>query len=278
MGVIKNGVLKGTSLIDYINTDKIKILGAHASGDFPLLVKLIDADDFLSVQVHPGDGYARRAGDGPCGKNEIWYILESPPGGYLVIGLKDGVKRAALEHALATGSGAEELLNKLYVQQGDVIDIPAGLIHAVGKGIILAEIQQNSDLTYRVYDYNRTGLNGKPRELHIKKALDVIDFDNKIPRCKVMANPVAIDGCTVTRYISNPYFCVDKYDIPVSYNDKTDPGAFHIYTCVGGAATIATNGFTINAVCGDSVFMPAAFGAYTVYGPCALLKCSVPYD
>jgi len=276
MGIVRNGTYKGRTFIELIETDRVKILGhKHAAGDFPLLVKLIDANDFLSVQVHPGDEYARAA-DGASGKNEMWYVLEAPEDGYLIIGLKDGVTKKIFERALAAGRGVEECLNRLYVKRGDVIDIPAGLVHAVGSGIMLAEIQQNSDLTYRVYDYGRAGIDGKPRELHIKKALDVIDFEQKIPREKAAGRKRNTGSETVTEYISNQYFHVLKYDIKNTFRERTDAARFRVLTCVGGGAEIVSRGGTTAMRTGDSVFLPAALGEYEIKGPCSLLMSYKP--
>ena len=278
MGVIRNGAFKGMLFIDYINTNRQRILGTRtaSTGDFPLLVKIISAEDDLSVQVHPDDNYALHADDEPCGKNEMWYVLEAPPDSYLIVGLRDGVNKKRFKQTLEQGEGVEECLNKLHVRRGDVIDIPAGLVHAIGKGIMLAEIQQNSDLTYRIYDYNRTGLDGNPRRLHTDKALDVIDFYYRIPREAVCGAVEEHDGCTITRYIHNPYFNVSKYDILTECDERSDLSKFYIYTCVGGSAEIYFSGMTTTVRYGDSVFIPADMGAYMVKGPCELLKCFVP--
>jgi len=278
MGVIRNGACKGMPFIDYINSNRQKILGTRtaSTGDFPLLVKIIYAEDNLSVQVHPDDEYALRADNELCGKNEMWYVLEAPPDSYLIIGLRDGVGRERFKQTLERGVGVEDCLNKLHVRRGDVIDIPAGLVHAVGKGIMLAEIQQNSDLTYRIYDYNRAGLDGKPRLLHTDKALDVIDFDYRIPREAVRGVVEKRDGCTITRYICNPYFDVCKYDISMAYGETSDPSNFYIYTCVNGTAEIYYGDMATTVCYGDSVFIPADMGVYTIKGPCELLKCFVP--
>jgi len=275
MGVVRNGAHKGETFIDLINTDRIGILGAkHANaGDFPLLVKIIDARDRLSVQVHPHDAYAREHDGYPFGKNEMWYVLEAPEDGYLIIGLKEGVERRAFTRALESGEGVEDYLNKLYVSRGDAVDIPAGLIHAIGGGIMIAEIQQNSDLTYRVYDYGRRGIDGKPRALQIEKALGVIDFDHAVPTGKAAGRVVGDCGrARITEYVNNPFFCVEKYEVADEYGECSDASGFHVFTCVGGRAEIVADGEVTRVDYCDSVFIPAALGDYIIKGPCELLK------
>ena len=175
--VAVNGTFKGMTLKDILLSAGQEVIGkGFDQGDkFPLLIKLIDAKDDLSVQVHPDDAYAHVHENGELGKSEAWVILEAEEGASLVIGLKEGTTKKAFEDALKAGE-LEKVLNRLPVKSGDVVDIPAGLLHAIGSGIMLAEVQQNSDTTYRVYDWNRVGLDGKSRELHVEKSLETIDF------------------------------------------------------------------------------------------------------
>ena len=164
MGIVQNGPLAGEKFSAILDGEK-----------FPLLVKIIDAKDALSIQVHPDDSKS----DGiNTGKSEMWYILEPPTDGRLIIGLTPGTTKADLEAAYKAGT-VEDLLNYVTVKKGDMIDIPPGLIHALTPGVKVAEVQQNSDITYRLYDYNRLGLDGQPRELHVAEALEVSDFDAK---------------------------------------------------------------------------------------------------
>ena len=148
------------------------VSGSYDGGRFPLLVKFIDAADDLSIQVHPDNEYAARV-EGDSGKTEMWYIIDAPPGAEIIYGLRKGCTKEDLKKALEAGA-PREALNYVKVKPGDSFFIPAGLVHAIGRGIFIAEIQQNCDLTYRVYDYGRLDLSGKPRELHTKKAFDVI--------------------------------------------------------------------------------------------------------
>lgn len=175
--VVRSGPLAGWGLSDLTEGFGEALLGApvrerHGPG-FPLLIKLIDAADDLSVQVHPGDGYARREGLGPRGKTEAWYVLAP---GELALGLREGVDRRRLERALDTGR-PEEAVRYCHVQAADVVLLPAGTVHALGRGTMVYEVQQASDLTFRLYDYGRPGLDGRPRELHLEQAMEVIDFE-----------------------------------------------------------------------------------------------------
>ena len=180
--VVRSGPLAGRGLAGLAEEFGESLVGAqvrerHGPG-FPLLIKLIDADDDLSIQVHPGDGYARRQGLGPRGKTEAWYVLA--PGG-IVLGLREGVSRGRLERALAEGR-PEEAVQCRPVQAADVVLLPAGTVHALGRGTMVYEVQQASDLTFRLYDYGRPGLDGRPRELHLEQAMEVIDFEASAPQ------------------------------------------------------------------------------------------------
>jgi mannose-6-phosphate isomerase len=176
MSIVENGEFAGQSFADVIAKDPAGVLGLDfAESNFPLLVKIIHARDALSVQVHPNDAYAKMKGGSDTGKSEMWYILQPPTDGFLIVGLKDGVTREMLARAYENGT-VEQQLNRVKVQRGDIVEIPAGLIHALTPGTVVAEVQQNSDITYRLYDFGRLGADGKPRELHVQDALAVTDF------------------------------------------------------------------------------------------------------
>ena len=256
MGVIENGSLSGMSFIDVINSDKASLLGQKFINTdvFPLLVKIIDAKKNLSIQVHPDDIYAQKIENVPYGKNESWYIREPGPG-FLIIGLNSGVTKEMLKEALNNGT-AEDCFNKLPIKKGDLIHIEAGLSHAITGGVKLLEIQQNSDTTYRVYDYNRLGDDGKPRELHVDKALDVINFDLE-PR-------------------ENTYYSCEKLVVSDSLKQQTNGSGFFIFTCVKGCAEFVTNGEKTVVPVERSVFIPASLGEFVIKnagcGCCELIK------
>ena len=323
MGVIENGPAAGQDLVDYIAQDWIGVLGTRLKSveRFPLLVKLIDANDNLSVQVHPGDDYAQqfhnnfdalralyqscseigaaakgRDGSGgqwqptDTGKTEMWYILTPPTDGELIIGLKPGVTPDGLRLAFESGD-MEPCLNRLPVSAGDIVNIPAGLVHALTPGAMVAEVQQNSDITYRMYDYNRVGPDGKPRALHLDEALAVADFEGRIPRAVTSGLAVKKGDCTLTYTIANPYFAVIKYELNCVFEEDSDPAAFSIFTCVEGEAEIIAPGasgeaaqpgddaMVVDLPTGSSVFIPAGLGGYAIRskgGRAVLLKSFVP--
>lgn len=174
---VENGALCGKDLFELINEYGDALTGGFGAADFPLLVKLIDAADDLSVQVHPDDEYAARV-ENDRGKTEIWYILDADEGARIVCGLREGVIPEELSAALRSGDPSG-VLNYIPVRAGECYFIPAGLAHAIGKGVLIAEVQQNCDLTYRLYDYGRLGKDGRPRELHVEKGLEVLKiFDD----------------------------------------------------------------------------------------------------
>ncbi|MEM7347125.1 MAG: type I phosphomannose isomerase catalytic subunit, partial [Chloroflexota bacterium] len=182
---VENGPFAGKTLPDLLTLLQEELVGHRAKpmlarGKFPLLIKLLDANQPLSVQVHPEDSYAQVHENGELGKTEMWYILHAEPDASLIFGLKPGVTPASFRQAIEAGT-LETCLHYLPVKAGDAIFIPAGSVHAIMDGIILAEIQQNSDTTYRVYDWNRVGADGKPRQLHVDRALDVINFNQVEP-------------------------------------------------------------------------------------------------
>jgi mannose-6-phosphate isomerase len=264
MSVIENGPDAGTTLAAWFAKDNAGTLGTRAANEdgFPLLVKIIDAQDNLSVQVHPDDAYVKASGE--RGKSEMWYVLNAPADGRLIIGLKDGVTRDALERACLSADGAkvEDCLNYLPVAKGDMIDIPAGLVHALTRGVVVAEIQQNSDITYRLYDYNRLGFDDKPRELHLEHSLNVADFGGVLPKTAVPGDK-----------ISNGHFCVTKLALNGTLAKRSNVEAFTMLTCVEGAFTIETDGgFVTELPLTRTAFIPAGLGGYTVTGSGVLLE------
>jgi len=155
--------------------------------DSKILVKVIDAKDKLSVQVHPNDEYAKKVEGQPNGKNEMWYIISANEGSFIYCGFNQKVDRDTIKNAALDGS-IEKYLNKIFVKAGELIKIPAGTVHAIGAGIKLLETQQNSNVTYRLYDYKRVDKEGKQRELHLDKALDVLIYDKYDENCEAIKN------------------------------------------------------------------------------------------
>jgi len=271
MSVIENGPWAGCSLERYIAANKEYVLGKRLKNckDFPFLIKLIDANDALSIQVHPGGEY---------GKSEVWYVLAPPTGGHLIIGLKPGITREALAAAYENGT-IEHCLNHLPVKTGDIVNIPAGLVHALTPGVVVAEIQQNSDTTYRIYDYGRPGLDGKPRPLHVQDALAVSDFEGNAA-VPFTGESIKIGENELTHYNCNEYFAVTKYDLAEPLTEKSNLMAFSIFTCVGGHAVIKTDSMAVEIPLGRSVFIPARMGGYSITpkGEHAILLKSTPIE
>lgn len=223
--MVKEGNLAGKSLHKLWSDHRKEIFGLtflhHSSARFPLLCKLLDAAELLSLQVHPPEALAKELGGEP--KTECWYILEADAGATIDVGLRCGVTREQFEQALSEGT-VESTLHRIPVHAGESVFLPSGRLHALGKGIMVAEIQQNSDTTYRVFDWNRKGLDGKKRQLHITESLASIDFEDYEPSIQVHSKPLVAD-C--------PYFKIEKWVLekPRLANEKNQ---FSLITCLTG--------------------------------------------
>ncbi len=267
MSVVINGEYKGKTLQELMEQHGRELLGTEIIGDgFPLLVKLINAKEKLSVQVHPEDEYAYRV-EGEPGKTEVWYIVEAEEGASLIVGTKP-CTREQFKAALKNGE-LENYLQEIVVKKGQVYFIESGLVHAIGRGLVIAEIQQNSDTTYRVYDYNRG------REIHIEKALDVVKFQLKGEESKGIITEH--EGYRHTVYCRCPYFVLEKLDVDSSYYESSDKERFFIYTCVEGRGQLSWGDESIEVCKGDSILIPAAAGKYQIEGKLSLLKTYVPH-
>lgn len=274
ISVICNGPLKDTLFSDVIKKYKMDIMGSKLDkvGEFPLLIKIIDANDRLSVQVHPDDDYAAANEKDRSGKHEMWYILEAAEDSSIILGLRDGIDKDDFRDSIEKGR-VEECLNYVRVEKGDIIDIPPGVVHAIGKGILLAEIQQNSNNTYRVYDYERVDKNGGKRELHIGKALDVIDFKRIHNACILKSEKKSVD-----MIVSNKYFETYLLNIEELYEDETTGEKFHIYMFTGNEAAIEYGknySDIVKVPAGRTVFIPAATGKYRIRGKFTALKTNI---
>jgi mannose-6-phosphate isomerase len=257
VSIVSNGFLAGNDLNELIEVymgelvgDKIYEKYGHT---FPLLFKLIDADDKLSIQVHPDDETASQRHNS-LGKTEMWYIIDAEPGSELIVGFKNDSSKDEYLTALENGK-LNGLLQHVPVQKGDVIFIPAGLIHAIGKGIVVAEIQETSDLTYRIYDYERTGESGNRRELHTEQALDVIDFSAR-------KNPKTDYSATmnqVTELIKCPFFTTNiiRFDKNILKN-YVSLDSFVVYLCIEGNFRINIGNEKAEIAKGETVLIPAS--------------------
>ncbi len=255
--VVTNGFLAGNNL-----TELIEIYMGDLVGDkvydkfglsFPLLFKLIDANENLSIQVHPGDEMAAERHNS-FGKTEMWYVVDAEPGAGLIIGFTKDCDRDEYLDALESDS-IEELLQNVPVKKGDVFFIPAGLVHAIGKGVVVAEIQQSSDITYRIYDYKRTDDQGNERELHTEQALDAINFSAATnPK-----TPYQAELNEITHLVSCDYFTTNmiKFDQPLTRN-YGNLDSFIAYMCLEGGFVIECNGEKTVVNKGDTILVPAA--------------------
>lgn len=257
--VVATGEYAGKTFPEYIKENNCIGERAEAFDFFPILIKFIDAKDSLSVQVHPSDEYALEH-ENSFGKTEMWYILDCDEGAYLYYGLNREVTKEEFKERIDNNT-VLEVLQKVPVKKGDVFFIDSGTIHAIGAGIVICEIQQNSNLTYRVYDFDRRDKFGNPRELHVEKAIKVSnlcpakeyksDNENVLAKCK--------------------YFTVEKYDVSGSKIFSCDSGCFRSVIITDGSGVLKLNDTAIEFKKGDSIFIPAQDGEYTVDGNASII-------
>ena len=264
--IVVNGSERGRMLHELVLAHPVELLGARvmqkSDGRFPLLVKYIDADDKLSVQVHPDDAYAA-AHEGELGKTEMWYVLYAESGAQLIAGLNAGVTKEQFQEALEHGDPAS-LLHHIPVSAGDAIFIPAGRIHAIMPGLVILEIQENSDTTYRLYDWGRVGLDGKPRELHVQQAMEVADWTDYDPVPGIVRTEQEGPN-TKTLLAECSHFVVEKYDLHAERDFVTDGGSFSILNCINGNATLKWDGGCEHLVYADSLLIPAEITHFTLH-------------
>lgn len=246
---------EGHTLSELLDAGGEAMRGTKVGTEFPLLLKLISAGDMLSVQVHPDDAYARKNEHGKLGKTEAWVILDAEPGAQIVYGIREGVSREALASACEEGGAAvQACLNTVNVKPGDVYYIPAGMVHALGGGVTLMEIQQSSDVTYRFYDWDRVDAQGKGRELHIQKGLDVTNVSLHLPPCAGTTSEKP--GGTVTRYIDERAFVLERWHCESTMELPLTPEHFVLLCALGdGKLTWEDGEMTLQR--GDCVFLPA---------------------
>ncbi|WP_052882712.1 type I phosphomannose isomerase catalytic subunit [Kiritimatiella glycovorans] len=261
LSVVREGPLAGRGLDELVAVYGRDLLGSAAPEDgFPLLIKLIDARDVLSVQVHPDNRSAARSGGDP--KTEMWYFFEGDREAGVYCGLAPGTGRenflaAVREQRLA------DVLRRVPAAAGEAVWVPGGRVHAIGRGCLLLEIQQNSNTTYRVYDWDRVGHDGRPRELHLEQALEVIDFgDEDDPRCT--SRPFTEHGTAGDRICRSPYFRLDRFRLDAEITLQTDGTTFHAWFLPDGEARVRTAGGTTRWHGGESLLIPASTGTYTI--------------
>lgn len=277
---IVEGPLAGGSLGAAVEAYGAAILGAQAVAvygvRFPLLAKFLDAQQWLSVQTHPDDVYAAQYEGGKLGKTEAWYILDAAPGAQIIYGVKRSVTRDEVRAAVEA-TQLEELLQTVEVAAGDVIFVPAGTVHAIGPGVALYELQEYSDITYRLYDYGRLQASGKPRELHVERALDVMCYEPS-PAVKVRPCVINADDATERRtLVACDYFVEEEIRIRERFTYEVNHASLQILTVLEGACVLRSGGDSLMRLeLGETAVLPAGMGAYALEGASRLIRAYVP--
>ncbi len=270
---IANGDLAGQTLQQVASTYGVELLGTKSVARYgvkvPLLAKFLDPSQWLSIQVHPDDTYAlsKEANTGYLGKTEAWYVLDAKPDSQIIWGFKQKVTEQQVRDAIEKGK-LEHLLNYVTVKTGDVIYNPAGTIHALGPDVFIFEIQQSSDLTYRLYDFNRKDSSGNLRELHIDKALEVSSLKNvgdaKVSTQKLKENAVEL--------VRSEFFVAEKWEIRGSMQLETKDESLELLTVIQGQVNLGS----LQLSQAESVVLPASLGKYELSGDVVVLRCYVP--
>ncbi|MBQ4095530.1 MAG: class I mannose-6-phosphate isomerase [Oscillospiraceae bacterium] len=270
--VVVGGEFDGLTLAEYIEKNGRQVLGTNCDKfeNFPILIKLIDAKDNLSVQVHPSNEYALRV-EGEYGKTEMWYIVDCDEGASLLYGFKNEISKEEFAQRIADNT-LLEVTNSVPVRKGDVFFIEAGTLHAIGKGILIAEIQQNSNTTYRIYDYGRVGNDGKPRELHVEKAKDVTVLGpaKQYPETETES----FNGYSKKLMSSCDYFTTYVLDVESKAELKADDKSFNSILVLEGEGKLVCDK-ELSFKKGDSIFVPANAGDYTIEGNCKAILTKV---
>ncbi|WP_435009959.1 type I phosphomannose isomerase catalytic subunit [Tundrisphaera lichenicola] len=273
---VAEGPLSGTLLRDIVRGRGEDLFGPGVGPreQFPLLIKFIDARQDLSVQVHPDDDLGLRLAN-DNGKTETWVVIDAEPGSKIYAGLKAGTTRDDMARAIESGT-VESLLHSFPARPGDCILIPAGTVHAIGAGVVLAEVQQMSDATFRLHDWGRVGVDGNPRQLHLAEALESIDFEAG-PVAPMTTTPEPIPGGHREQLARSAFFDLNRLilDGPTTIGD---PSRFTIVICLGGSARVQSGEISVSLELGQTVLLPAAIGPCEVrpLGRATLLTCVVP--
>ena len=262
VSVITNGPLAGKDLGWLMEHHRVELLGRAEPGfsRFPILCKLLDANQKLSLQVHPPSSIAAQLGGEP--KTEMWFIAHAEPGAELYVGLRRGVTRALFERKIADGAVAD-CFHRLAVKSGDVMFLPSGRVHALGAGLVIFEIQQNSDTTYRVFDWNRVGLDGKPRDLHIEQSLACIDFNDFEPGL-VQSEWRTFPGLRRKSLVRSALFQADLVGLPPESTAVLEGGQLRILAIVEGTVEVTSEAHALRLSAGQFGLLPAALPEVTV--------------
>lgn len=274
---IASGPYQGMSFTTFIETYP-EVLGEHPRKTFhdqlPVLVKLIDAREDLSIQVHPDDIYAYQKEDGQYGKIELWYVLEAEEGATITYGFEHNMTKEKIRQSIAQGT-IEKYTQTIPVQKNDIFLIEPGTVHAIGKGIVIAEIQESSNLTYRLYDYDRQDKDGKKRELHIDKALDVIRTESSATPKQPMRVLRYKQGWAEELLGRCAYFQVERIllntlDKPISFH--TEANSYQVFLCIDGSMSLQWDQETLTVSKGSTVFIPANSPELLIQGKAQCIK------
>jgi mannose-6-phosphate isomerase len=276
--VVKEGPFAGKTLRQLLDMDAPALLGKHAQlthhGRFPLLLKILDAKQVLSVQVHPDDAHAKRLGEPDVGKTEMWHVLQADPGSELICGLEPNTTARQIRQAVEEGN-LENLLTSFVAKAGDSVFVSAGTVHAIGGGNLLAEIQQNSDLTYRLYDFGRKGADGRQRELHIDKALEVTHYD--APPCGPSETISIKAGSSKRTFLAAcSYFAAELVHVDGSYVRETRGESFSIVMPKTDGLHLQTQDGKVHLATWQAVFIPGATETWQLHGSGEALVYYVP--
>ena len=273
VSVVASGEYKGWSIVDLVNQFPKEVLGEaiyrRFGKQFPLLFKFLDAKEDLSIQLHPNDALAKERHNS-FGKTEMWYVMQADEGARVVVDFKDGVTANDYLHHLSEKT-LPSILKEIPVKEGDVFFIETGTVHAIGKGVLLAEIQQNSDITYRVYDWDRKDANGAYRELHVDLALDAINYAEK-----VVELPYEKKLNAVNAIVKSDFFTVNFLPVQGEYIVEKSNDRFYLYVCLKGSCKLKIEGVAYEFTKGDTILIPASIENIEITGDCRLLEIFVP--
>ncbi len=269
ISTVANGDLKGKSLMDLINDIPNEILGTRVyerfGKQFPLLFKYLDAREDLSIQVHPNDKLAKERHNS-FGKTEMWYVMQADTDSRIIVGFKeDSSKEEYLKHL--NDNTLVSILDDVKAKAGDVFFLETGTVHAIGAGLVVAEIQQTSDITYRLYDFDRVDAQGNKRELHVDLALDAINY-NKVDTQKKYTSEVN----TSNTVVDCPYFTTNFVPLDGKASISKSGETFTVYMCIEGSFEIEYDGFKHTYIKGDTVLVPAAINAFNLNGKASILE------
>ena len=269
VSIVRDGEYAGRSLGELIAEHPDELLGNRIHNrfgqQFPLLFKFLDARDDLSIQVHPNDELAKKRHNS-FGKTEMWYVMQADEGARIIVGFKHkSSPEEYLKHL--EDKNLIEILNEVPVKKGDVFFLETGTIHAIGAGIVIAEIQQTSDITYRIYDWDRVDANGQSRELHVEQALDAMNYNTTVTQ-----KQYAQVQNTANVMVDCPYFTTSYFPLTGEAKVEKDGSCFSVYICTEGSYTFAVGGEIFNFKKGDTILVPAALKSFTISGDATLLE------